>query len=44
MKQRGQMVDEALDILTGLWRGEPISYRGEAQEMALAASHAKAVQ
>lgn len=26
---RGEMLDEALDIITGLWRGEPFSYEGE---------------
>jgi len=29
LKTRGEMVDEALDILTGLWRGEPFSYDGQ---------------
>lgn len=28
-KQLGQRYDEALDIITGLWRGEPVSYDGE---------------
>ncbi len=28
-KARGKMLDEALDVLVGLWRGEPFSYRGE---------------
>jgi alkanesulfonate monooxygenase SsuD/methylene tetrahydromethanopterin reductase-like flavin-dependent oxidoreductase (luciferase family) len=28
-KQRARMLDEALDIVTGLWRGEPFSYQGE---------------
>jgi alkanesulfonate monooxygenase SsuD/methylene tetrahydromethanopterin reductase-like flavin-dependent oxidoreductase (luciferase family) len=28
-KQRAQMLDEALDILLGLWSGEPFSYNGE---------------
>ncbi len=27
--QRGKMVDEALDVLVGLWSGEPFSYSGE---------------
>lgn len=27
-KTHGAMLDEALDLLTGLWRGEPFSYRG----------------
>lgn len=26
---RAQKLDEALDVITGLWRGEPFSYRGE---------------
>jgi alkanesulfonate monooxygenase SsuD/methylene tetrahydromethanopterin reductase-like flavin-dependent oxidoreductase (luciferase family) len=25
---RGERLDEALDVITGLWRGEPFSYRG----------------
>jgi len=28
-KTRAQRLDEALEILTGLWSGEPFSYRGE---------------
>ncbi len=28
-KKRGEMVDEALDVLTGLWRGESFSYDGQ---------------
>jgi probable F420-dependent oxidoreductase len=28
-KQRGAMLDEGLDILSGLWRGEPFSYEGQ---------------
>ncbi len=28
-RKRAQMVDEALDILAGLWSGEPFSYSGE---------------
>lgn len=28
-KKRAKMVDEALDILAGLWSGEPFSFRGE---------------
>jgi alkanesulfonate monooxygenase SsuD/methylene tetrahydromethanopterin reductase-like flavin-dependent oxidoreductase (luciferase family) len=28
LKTRGAMVDEALDVLAGLWRGEPFSYDG----------------
>jgi alkanesulfonate monooxygenase SsuD/methylene tetrahydromethanopterin reductase-like flavin-dependent oxidoreductase (luciferase family) len=28
-QQRGQMLDEALDVLVGLWGGEPFSYDGE---------------
>ncbi len=27
-RTRGQMLDEALDVLTGLWSGEPFSYEG----------------
>jgi probable F420-dependent oxidoreductase len=27
-RQRGEMLDEALEILTGLWRGEPFSFQG----------------
>jgi probable F420-dependent oxidoreductase len=27
-RQRGEMLDEALDVLTGLWSGEPFSYQG----------------
>ncbi|MBN2304757.1 MAG: LLM class flavin-dependent oxidoreductase, partial [Anaerolineae bacterium] len=27
-KVRGPMLDEALDVLAGLWRGEPFSYEG----------------
>jgi alkanesulfonate monooxygenase SsuD/methylene tetrahydromethanopterin reductase-like flavin-dependent oxidoreductase (luciferase family) len=29
MKQRAKMADEALDILVGLWSGEPFSYTGQ---------------
>jgi hypothetical protein len=28
-KKRAQMLDESLDILNGLWSGEPFSYNGE---------------
>ena len=28
-KKRAQMLDESLDILTGLWSGQPFSYDGE---------------
>ncbi len=28
-KRRGAMLDEGLDVLTGLWSGEPFSYAGE---------------
>ncbi len=28
-KVRAQLLDESLEILTGLWSGEPFSYRGE---------------
>lgn len=28
-EQMGQQYDEALDVITGLWRGEPFSYDGE---------------
>ncbi len=28
-RQRAAMLDEALEILTGLWRGEPFSYQGQ---------------
>lgn len=28
-RRRGDMLDESLDILTGLWSGEPFSYDGE---------------
>lgn len=28
-KQRAKMLDEALDILVGLWSGQPFSYQGE---------------
>ncbi len=28
-KVRSQLLDESLEILTGLWSGEPFSYRGE---------------
>jgi alkanesulfonate monooxygenase SsuD/methylene tetrahydromethanopterin reductase-like flavin-dependent oxidoreductase (luciferase family) len=27
-KQRAERLDEALDVIAGLWRGEPFSYRG----------------
>ena len=27
-RQRGAMLDEALDVLAGLWTGEPFSYQG----------------
>lgn len=29
MKQRAQMADEAIDILIGLWSGEPFSFHGK---------------
>ncbi len=29
MRQRAEMADEALDILVGLWSGEPFSYNGK---------------
>jgi alkanesulfonate monooxygenase SsuD/methylene tetrahydromethanopterin reductase-like flavin-dependent oxidoreductase (luciferase family) len=29
LRRRASMLDEGLDVLTGLWRGEPFSYRGE---------------
>lgn len=28
-RQRARMLDEALDVLVGLWSGQPFSYRGE---------------
>lgn len=28
-KVRARMLDESLEIITGLWRGEPLSFRGE---------------
>jgi alkanesulfonate monooxygenase SsuD/methylene tetrahydromethanopterin reductase-like flavin-dependent oxidoreductase (luciferase family) len=28
-KRRGEMLDEGLDILAGLWRGEPFSFEGK---------------
>ena len=28
-RQRGKMLDEALDVLVGLWSGQPFSYQGE---------------
>lgn len=28
-RTRGAMLDEGLDVLTGLWRGEPFSYEGQ---------------
>jgi alkanesulfonate monooxygenase SsuD/methylene tetrahydromethanopterin reductase-like flavin-dependent oxidoreductase (luciferase family) len=28
-KERSHMLDEALDVLTGLWSGEPFSYKGQ---------------
>lgn len=28
-KQRGAMLDEALEVITGLWTGEPFSFHGE---------------
>jgi alkanesulfonate monooxygenase SsuD/methylene tetrahydromethanopterin reductase-like flavin-dependent oxidoreductase (luciferase family) len=28
-RRRARMLDEALDVLVGLWRGEPFSYAGE---------------
>ena len=29
LRVRGAMLDEALDVLTGLWSGEPFSYQGK---------------
>jgi alkanesulfonate monooxygenase SsuD/methylene tetrahydromethanopterin reductase-like flavin-dependent oxidoreductase (luciferase family) len=29
VKQRAQMADEAIDILKGLWHGEPFTYQGQ---------------
>ena len=34
LKARGQMLDEGLDILTGLWSGKPFSYQGEHYQVA----------
>ena len=28
-KERAELLDEGLDILTGLWRGQPFSYQGK---------------
>jgi probable F420-dependent oxidoreductase len=28
-KARGRLLDEALDVVTGLWSGDPVSYAGE---------------
>jgi hypothetical protein len=28
LKQRAQQLDEALDVMAGLWRGQPFSYQG----------------
>src|SRR3970040_424415 len=28
-KSRAELLDEGLDILTGLWRGQPFSYQGK---------------
>jgi alkanesulfonate monooxygenase SsuD/methylene tetrahydromethanopterin reductase-like flavin-dependent oxidoreductase (luciferase family) len=33
-KQRGAMLDEALEVLTGLWSGEPFSYTGQHYQVA----------
>ncbi len=33
-KARGQMLDEGLDILTGLWSGQPFSYQGAYYQVA----------
>ena len=29
LRARGRMLDEGLEVLTGLWSGEPFSYHGE---------------
>lgn len=29
LPERASMLDEALDVLTGLWSGEPFSYHGK---------------
>ncbi len=29
LRTRGAMLDEALEVVTGLWRGEPFSFQGE---------------
>ena len=31
-KKRGEMLDEALDVLTGVWSGEPFSFTGSTTE------------
>jgi alkanesulfonate monooxygenase SsuD/methylene tetrahydromethanopterin reductase-like flavin-dependent oxidoreductase (luciferase family) len=33
-KTRGQMLDEGLDIITGLWTGQPFNYRGDHYQIA----------
>jgi hypothetical protein len=32
-KQRAELLDEGLDILTGLWRGQPFNYQGKHYEV-----------
>jgi len=36
LKKRGAMLDEALDVLVGLWSGEPFSYAGQHYHIAKA--------
>jgi alkanesulfonate monooxygenase SsuD/methylene tetrahydromethanopterin reductase-like flavin-dependent oxidoreductase (luciferase family) len=36
LKKRGEMLDEALDVLVGLWSGEPFSYAGKYYHIAKA--------
>jgi len=36
LKKRGAMLDEALDVLVGLWSGEPFSYAGQHYHVAQA--------
>lgn len=36
LKKRGKMLDEALDVLVGLWSGEPFSYDGQYYHIAKA--------
>jgi alkanesulfonate monooxygenase SsuD/methylene tetrahydromethanopterin reductase-like flavin-dependent oxidoreductase (luciferase family) len=38
-KARAELLDEGLDILTGLWRGQPFNYQGKHYKIKETSSH-----